>query len=51
MPNPLSYRRIATKLNSNGTYKVYEYPSSETVRDFQVFLAALACYRWRKQYN
>jgi hypothetical protein len=51
MPNPLSYRRIATKLNSNGTYKVHEYPASETARDFQVFLAALACYRWRKQYN
>jgi hypothetical protein len=51
LPNPLSYRRIAVKLNCNGTYKVYEFPSLETVRDFQVFLAALACYRWCKQYN
>jgi hypothetical protein len=51
LKNPLSYRRIATKLNSNGTYKVYEFPSSETVRDFQVFLAALTCHQWKKQYN
>jgi hypothetical protein len=51
LKDPRKYRRLAVKLNCNGTYKVHEYPSSETARDFQVFLAALACYRWRKQYN
>jgi len=51
LKDPRKYRRLAVKLNCNGTYKVHEYPSSETTRDFQVFLAALACYRWRSQYN
>jgi hypothetical protein len=51
LKDPKQYRRLAVKLNCNGTYKVHEYPSFETARDFQVFLAALACYRWTKQYN
>ena len=51
LKDPLMYRRIVVKLCCDGKYKVHEYPSRETNQDFRVFLAALACYRWRLQYN
>ncbi len=47
-PNPRAARRIAVKLNSDGTYRAHEYPSPEHpgntfTNDVGVFLSALTC--------
>jgi len=47
LPDPRRFRRIALKLNGDGTYRVHEFPGKELRQDFDVFLAALACHNWR----
>jgi hypothetical protein len=49
--NPRAARRIAVKLNSDGTYRTHEYPSPEHrdctfTRDIGIFLSALTCAKW-----
>jgi hypothetical protein len=51
--NPRIYRRLAVKLNADGTYKVHEYPSPEYpghtfTHDKDVFLSALTCAKWNQ---
>jgi len=41
-------KRIAVRLQSDGGFKLIEYPLRDLSRDTNVFLAALAVYNWRK---
>lgn len=50
-PNPRVARRLAVKLNSDGTYRVHEFPSPQYPgntfsHDIGVFLSALTCAKW-----
>ncbi len=47
LPESRSYRRIALKLNDDGTYKAHEFPMGDYLRDSQLFNAALACHRFQ----
>ena len=47
LPEPRKYRRIALKLNQNGTYKVHEFPQRELSADFAVFQAACQLWWWK----
>lgn len=54
--NPRSYRRIAVKLNEDGTYRAHEYPSPQHpeatfARDTAIFQSALTCAKWKIQMN
>lgn len=50
LSRPRAYRRIALKLNDDGTYRVHEYPPQNFERDWAVFLSGLACFNWALQY-
>jgi hypothetical protein len=47
LKHPRRYRRIAVKLNDDGTYRIHEYPQSTFERDWAIFLAGLACFNWQ----
>lgn len=47
LPLPRRFRRIALKLNNDGTYRVHEFPLHEYRRDLDVFLAALSCQQYK----
>lgn len=49
LDRPRSFRRLAVKLNDDGTYRVHEFPKNETMRDVQIFMSALACMNWRQE--
>ena len=44
-----SYRRFAARLKPDGSYDLKEYPLCDLRRDYHCFLAALSCWRWRKE--
>jgi hypothetical protein len=46
--NPRRYRRIAVKLNADGTYRAQEFPAARFEQDWAMFQAALACYQWQR---
>jgi hypothetical protein len=50
LKQPRRYRRIAVKLNSDGTYRVHEFPASTWEQDWAVFLAGLSCFNWQLQH-
>jgi hypothetical protein len=45
------HRRVAVKLCRDGTYRSVEYPMATAREDWQAFLAALACYNWKRKYE
>lgn len=47
LPEPRKYRRIALKLNQDGTYKVHEFPQRDLQSDFGVFQAACQLWHWK----
>lgn len=52
-PNPRVPRRLAVKLNADGTYRVHEFPSPQYpgntfTHDIGVFLSALTCAKWNQ---
>lgn len=49
LPMPRRFRRLALKLNGDGTYRVHEFPPFEFQRDVDLFLSALACHQWNLQ--
>ncbi len=54
--NPRVARRLAVKLNSDGTYRVHEYPSSQHPentfsKDIAIFQSALTCAKWNEARN
>jgi hypothetical protein len=48
LPDPRRYRRIALKLDGDGTYRVHEFAGKDLRRDFALFLAALTCCQWQR---
>ncbi len=46
-PEPLSLRRMAVKLNDDGSYKIHEYSVKDYTRDRTLFRSALACAHWK----
>jgi hypothetical protein len=54
--NPRSYRRIAVKLNADGTFRAHEFPSPQHpeatfARDTGIFQSALTCAKWNIRMN
>ena len=49
LPNGAAYHRFAARLKPDGSYDLKEYPLRDLRRDFDCFLAALSCWRWRKE--
>ncbi len=47
LPAPRRFRRFALQLTGEAKYKLIEFKASEFQRDFEVFLAALACHRFQ----
>jgi hypothetical protein len=46
LPEPRRFRRVALQLERDGSYRAIEYPKRDFQRDAEVFLSALACFRW-----
>jgi hypothetical protein len=51
LSQPRKYRRIALKLNDDGTYRVHEYAAADLGRDIDIFLSALNCWRWNEAHG
>jgi hypothetical protein len=55
--SPRRYRYAVVKLNADGTYRVHEAGQSGVLRhanfqrDLEIFLAALACAKWRLEHH
>lgn len=45
---PRKWRRMAVKLNVDGTYAINEYPQADFRRDFDQFAHALSCCWWQR---